>query len=262
MYKRKLCLLTLVMCSVLQLQAYAATVVTCESGYTLYSNPSAPYNCGVLKVLTGGSTNGDEVKVNKKDISTITGALPLDEVGQIISSSTWYAVNFGIGTCKPYSGMKIIESPTSYTVEFSEGVVASLEGSEKAYEDLYLKMKDLCDNVLGIKTGDDSVEAITKVYDWMSSNFTYDYDARNSTLNTVFETKKTTCWQIAKLFDMACDYIGVECVSAESMDGTHMMNVVTIDGQKLYVDVTAGIGGHGHTYLLTPQYDLFGGPKI
>lgn len=54
------------------------------------------------------------------------------------------------------------------------------------------------------------------------------------------------CHGIAKLFKILCDLFGVPCACAEavSTDGTntpHLLNVVEIDGQRSFVDLTNGL---------------------
>lgn len=262
MNKSKLCLLSMLLCMSMPVTAEAATVKINEEVLEAYTNPSAPDKCEIIDVLLGGLINGDTVKVAKSDICSVTGTIPIKGVGEIVSNSVWYAGDFGIDKNKPDSKVQITEYRNSYEFKLSDGYICALRGSKEAYADLFYKIKNLCDNILCIKKDDDAADALTKVFDWLSENFAYDYNASNYTINKAFDNKGTQCWQIAKIFNIICDYLGVECDCVRSVDQTHMLNVVYLDNQKLYVDVTSGIGGYGHTYLLTPQYDLFGGPEI
>ena len=119
----------------------------------------------------------------------------------------------------------------------------------------------------------DTAYAYERVYDLICHGATYDEALSSSTLNDndrltdemhinrsaygALITGKTVCTGYARGFKAICDELGLPC---HVMIGTkdevpHAWNAVTIDGETLYIDCTAGAAGEKkeEAFLFTSQ---------
>ena len=121
----------------------------------------------------------------------------------------------------------------------------------------------------GLSSTASDYEVVKAIYDTLCGSITYDYEVlnkyyqlQNENSDDLFrfvqeETAAFTaygtlinkigvCQGLSKLFNILCDRFSIECLCVEVLTNDeyktpHMMNVVEIDGERVYVDVTNGL---------------------
>ncbi|MGN0619026.1 MAG: transglutaminase domain-containing protein [Ruminiclostridium sp.] len=89
-------------------------------------------------------------------------------------------------------------------------------------------------------------EKVYKIYNWIASNVSYDYDNLNNEENKTKYTaygalkdKKAVCQGFAALFYRMCLDNGIDCrIISGDAGGAHAWNIVKVDGKYYYADVT------------------------
>lgn len=129
------------------------------------------------------------------------------------------------------------------------------------------------------------------ILDVLAPIITYDYDVLNEYMEEVSNNRsdeelmpflreksiaftpygivvnsKGVCNGIAKLFKILCDSFGIECACVEGKSNDdnkvdHLFNVVEIDGQRAYVDITSSLVDKNfplirYDFFLIPQFIL------
>lgn len=92
--------------------------------------------------------------------------------------------------------------------------------------------------------GDDEYAKVKYIYEWLISRCDYVLDAENNqNILSVFVTDKTVCQGYAKAAQYLLNRMGVFCIlcEGEAMGSeAHVWNIVCIDGEYYYLDVTWG----------------------
>lgn len=131
----------------------------------------------------------------------------------------------------------------------------SADGDEDRIRDTLAEIRQISDRICeGIESDYDKLFAISQ---WVSKNFYYDYDARDSSVTAetialygVLETRRTVCMGFANLFAALCSAQGIDCRVAHGAavpgGGTfelsngegslHEWNIAVIDGREVWVD--------------------------
>ncbi len=89
-------------------------------------------------------------------------------------------------------------------------------------------------------------EKVYKIYNWIASNVSYDYNNLNNEENKTKYTaygalkdKKAVCQGFAALFYRMCLDNGIDCrIISGDAGGAHAWNIVKVDGKYYYADVT------------------------
>lgn len=89
------------------------------------------------------------------------------------------------------------------------------------------------------------------IYDWLYTNYDYDYSYQNKKIYTALTTGKAVCFSYAGSYKALCDNLGLEC---EILYGSnHAWNRVKVDGQWRYVDVTWDRNLEEHRWRLVSE---------
>lgn len=111
--------------------------------------------------------------------------------------------------------------------------------------------------------GNDEYAKVKYVYEWLIERCDYVLDAENNqNILSVFVTDKTVCQGYAKAAQYLLNKMGVFCIlcEGEAMGSeAHVWNIVRIDGEYYYLDVTWGDA----TYTFNEQEStMFAEPEI
>ncbi|MGN0656279.1 MAG: transglutaminase domain-containing protein [Ruminiclostridium sp.] len=132
------------------------------------------------------------------------------------------------------TSIKTCYSFTYYTTAEQEQTVTNTLST--LYGDLNLSDSSLTD-----------LEKVYKIYNWIASNVSYDYDNLNNEENKTKYTaygalkdKKAVCQGFAALFYRMCLDNGIDCriITGKADGGNHAWNIVNVDGKYYYADVT------------------------
>lgn len=92
--------------------------------------------------------------------------------------------------------------------------------------------------------GEDEYTKVKYVYEWLISRCDYELNAENNqNILSVFVTNKTVCQGYAKAAQYLLNKMGVFCILCEGQamgSEAHVWNIVRIDGEHYYLDVTWG----------------------
>lgn len=92
--------------------------------------------------------------------------------------------------------------------------------------------------------GEDEYAKVKYVYEWLISRCDYELGAENNqNILSVFVTNKTVCQGYAKAAQYLLNKMGVFCILCEGQamgSEAHVWNIVRIDGEHYYLDVTWG----------------------
>lgn len=88
----------------------------------------------------------------------------------------------------------------------------------------------------------DPVASIQYFYEWIIQNTDYGRSTYDQDIRSVFLDHVSVCSGYARAFKYLCDKAGIECVvvEGEANDARHAWNLVTINGNTYWVDVTWG----------------------
>lgn len=121
-------------------------------------------------------------------------------------------------------------------------ITASKTGMSSNYSKT---VRNLADKVtVGCETDTEKVKAI---YNYVISNYTYDYDAsvifQYVNIEKTIESKKGICFDFSQLFAALCRMNDIPCViiSGEDENDRHTWNRCCIDGKWYEVDLTNDI---------------------
>ncbi len=129
------------------------------------------------------------------------------------------------------------------------GIINEIEKSLPSYASDYFVCKKIYDAIASFVEYDYEVLKEYKELDKgnASNDRKFQFMEERSIVFTpygIIMNSKGVCEGIAKLFKIVCDKFGIQCacVLAKNKEGIeHMLNVVEIDGERSYVDVTAGL---------------------
>ncbi len=106
-----------------------------------------------------------------------------------------------------------------------------------------------------IPQGADQFTKEKVIYDYVMEQLTYDYEAdQDVSLKTYYQSvysaligKKTVCAGYSKLFSMFCTYFGLDSIVVTN--DFHAWNMVCVDGQWYYLDVTWDDGNSSYHFF-------------
>lgn len=109
---------------------------------------------------------------------------------------------------------------------------------------------DACKDI-GLSNEMSQKDAVKKIASWLCNKITY--SASQSVWYTALKTGKGNCSAYAEIMEMICQRVGISCKYVTgNAGGPHAWNIVTLSGQKYYVDVCWMDSNGGNTkYLLS-----------
>ena len=94
----------------------------------------------------------------------------------------------------------------------------------------------------GITNNTTEYEAVRQINKWIATNIEYEYGAGatnegNNSYQLALTYGSTRCGGYAKLFQVLCDYVGIDSYLIESDSQNHAWNAVSIDNVMYHIDV-------------------------
>lgn len=111
--------------------------------------------------------------------------------------------------------------------------------------DWSIEYQSFTDEICKVSSSDK--EKVLAIYDWVTTNISYDYDAdpmyQSIEINRTVTTRKGICFDFANLFTMMCRSQGIPCYSVDGYkkddeNSLHTWNRVYYDGNWWNCDVT------------------------
>lgn len=94
-------------------------------------------------------------------------------------------------------------------------------------------------------------EKIKYIYDYIKDNAEYtQYDEYTSTVIGTLLNGTAICEGYSVTFKYLCDYLGIDCIVVTSDEMDHAWNMVEVDGEWYYVDVTWADTGPNEYFLM------------
>lgn len=98
-----------------------------------------------------------------------------------------------------------------------------------------------------VPQGAGEYETVKWFFEWLCRNVSYEHTERDQIIPSVFIDRKTVCTGYARAFQYLCNRVGIPCAivmgradNRETPPEDHAWNLVRLDGQYYWVDVTWG----------------------
>lgn len=143
-----------------------------------------------------------------------------------------------------YEGLRTAHNYITRNIAFSHGngrvSVFTFSDSDAAMMRSDFSWAEEAVNSLGISGSTLQREAIEKINAFICSKLRYDYSAsQNSDMHKALSSNTGICQVYGQLFQLMCQYCGIECYYVEDKAHDHVYNyVIFSDGTRLYTDVT------------------------
>ena len=110
-------------------------------------------------------------------------------------------------------------------------------------EEISEEIGSITDDIISqIPEDSDDYMKLKYIYDWIIDNTEYKNGDRDQNICSVFLEKESVCAGYSKAFQYLCDKAGLPCtfISGEAKGGSHAWNLIYLDNNYYWVDVTWG----------------------
>ena len=157
-----------------------------------------------------------------------------------ISQETFYKTIYAVS----YDNPDLFWINTNFTATTMNGYVTSVRFPmpDNAYE-ISRQLEDTADEIIsGIPDDYDLYMKLKYIYEWIIDNVEYRSGEQDQDIRSVFFERRSVCAGYSRAFEYLCNKIGIPCtfVSGEAKGNSHAWNLIYLDNDYYWVDVTWG----------------------